>query len=334
MSLPARCYAITGASGYIGTRMTRRLLDREPDCHIVAIDIRPPRLTDPRLEFHQLDVRDQRLAALFTEAGVEAVLHFAFVVDPFYDEQEMTDIDLGGTRNVLEAVRRAKVPYLLCTSSTTAYGALADNAVPLTESDPVRATPEFVYAHDKRLMDEMLADFSARHPECPVCVVRPCIVLGPTVSNYIAAALLGLPVAALLDGADPQMQFIHEDDLVDLLTICLERRQRGVYNAVGGGTLSARQLARLQKKRAIAVPSRLVKAVSWLVWRARLLDFALPPGVVDFFRFPWVASGEKARRELGFVPRYSSEDCFRAIQQRKPEVLAAFKAQIKARGRR
>jgi len=198
----------------------------------------------------------------------------------------------------------------------------------------VRATPEFVYAHDKRLMDEMLADFSARHPEVKTCVIRPCIVLGPTVSNYIAATLLGLPMGALLDGANPEMQFIHEDDLVELIATCLASRATGVYNAVGTGTLTARALATLQNKRAIAVPARLVKALTWLVWRTRLIQVALPPGVVDFFRFPWVASGEKARRELGFVPRFSSEDCFRAILGRKPEVLAAFKAQMKARGPR
>jgi UDP-glucose 4-epimerase len=178
--------------------------------------------------------------------GVRSLLHFAFVLDPMYDEAEMRDIDLGGTANVLRAVENAAIPHLLATSSTTAYGALADNPVPLTEEAPTRATPEFNYAHDKRLMDEMLRSFAVAHPSLKVCIVRPCIVLGPTVANYIAASMLAQPVTALLDGADPSLQFIHEDDLVRLIATCVERQAAGVFNAVGVGTVTTTQAARLQ----------------------------------------------------------------------------------------
>src|SRR5688572_20139836 len=180
-------YAVTGSSGYIGTRTIRWLLEADPENRVIGFDVRPPRAGDPRLEHHALDVRDPRLGALLEGRGVSALLHFAFIVDPLYDEKEMTDIDVRGTRNVLDAVAAARIPYLLATSSTTSYGALPDNPVPLREEHPTRAPREFVYAHDKKLMDEMLRDFAAVHPEVGVCIVRPCIVLGPTVSNYIAA---------------------------------------------------------------------------------------------------------------------------------------------------
>jgi UDP-glucose 4-epimerase len=325
-------YAITGSSGYIGSRVVRHLLDSEPDCRIVGIDVRPPRVTDPRLEFHERDVRDAAIGGLFD--GVDALLHFAFVLDPFYDEREMTDIDLGGTRNVLQAAKKAGVPYILATSSTTAYGALADNPVPLVEESPLRAAPSFVYAHDKRLMDEMLSTFARRNPSTKVCVIRPCIVLGPTVSNYIAATMLALPIGALLDGADPPMQFVHEDDLAALIVLCLSRRASGAFNAVGEGTLHSSELTAMQGKRAMRVPAAPVRAATWLIWKSRLLSFALPPGTLDFFHFPWVASGEKAKRELGFSPRYSTADCFSQILPRKDAIVDSFRARMKSRGRK
>src|SRR6266702_1832612 len=144
-------YAITGASGYIGTRMTRHLLDADPENRVLGFDVREPRIADPRLAFQTLDVRDRRLGAALAAQPIRSLLHFAFVLDPLYDEREMHDIDVNGTRNVLEAALAAGVPHVLATSSTTAYGALPDNPVPLTEEDPPRATPDFVYAHDKRL---------------------------------------------------------------------------------------------------------------------------------------------------------------------------------------
>lgn len=327
-------YAITGSSGYVGTRMTRHLLEQDPEARVIGLDIRPPRVQSERLEFHHMDVRDPRLGQVLAGRGVRALLHFAFVLDPLYDEKEMTDIDLGGTRNVLDAVVAAEIPHLLATSSTTAYGALPDNPVPLTEEAPTRAERRFNYAHDKRLMDEMLRAFAAAHPEVKVCVVRPCIVLGPNVSNYIASTMLAQPVVTLLDGQDPALQFVHEDDLVRLIATCVERQAAGVYNAVGSGTITSSEAARLQGKRVIKVPLRVAQGAVWAVHRLRVLDFSLPPGILDFFRYSWLASGDKARRELGFEPQYSTRECFDIILGRKDEVLRAFKAQIKARGKR
>jgi UDP-glucose 4-epimerase len=328
------CYAITGSSGYIGTRLTRRLLDADPANRVLGFDVRPPRVSDPRLEFHDLDVRDPRLADRLEGRGVRSLLHFAFIVDPLYDEREMTDIDLGGTRNVLDAVRRAGIGHLLATSSTSAYGALPDNPVPLREDDPTRAAPAFVYAHDKRRMDEMLRDFAAAEPQVKVCVLRPCIVLGPNVSNYLAALMLRLPVIALIDGRDTPFQFIHEDDLTDLIFTAVSLQASGVYNAVGEGQMTWRQLADARGTPAVKVPARFAAAVLWGVKRARLLGYAVPPGLIDFFRWPWVASGDQARAELGFAPRHSSRACFDTILARRDEILRTFAAQMKARGRR
>jgi len=222
----------------------------------------------------------------------------------------------------------------LATSSTTAYGALADNPVPLTEDAPTRATPSFNYAHDKRLMDEMLRQFAAAHPSVKVCIVRPCIVLGPTVGNYIATSLITQPVGALLDGSDPALQFIHEDELVRMIATCVEQQAAGVYNAVGEGTVTTREAAAMQGKPALYMPYKAVWAAVWGVQKLKLLGFNMPPGILEFFRHSWVASGDKARRELGFAPQHSSRACFELLLARKDEVVQSFKQSMKARGKR
>jgi UDP-glucose 4-epimerase len=327
-------FAITGSSGYVGTRMTRWLLDADPAHRVIGFDVRPPRISDERLEFHQLDVRDVSLGERLRGRGVQTLMHFAFVLDPMYDEAEMHDIDVGGTRNVLAAVKTAGIGHLVATSSTTAYGARPDNPTPLHESDPLRAIETFRYAHDKRLMDELLQSFAREHPDIAVCIVRPCIVLGPNVGNYIAAMMIAQPAPALIDGRDVPLQYVHEDDLVRLIARCVERRAAGAFNAVGEGVLTTREAARLQGKRALPVPHVALRAAVWGVWKLRLLDFSLPPGILDFFRWPWIASGDKARRELDFVPAHSSRACFEILLSRKDEVRRAFRDQMRARGKR
>lgn len=327
-------YAVTGSSGYIGTRTIRWLLDADPANRVLGFDVRPPRIEDARLEHHALDVRDARLGEKLLGREVAALLHFAFIVDPLYDEKEMTDIDVRGTRNVIDAVAAAKIPYLLATSSTTSYGALPDNPVPLREEHPTRAARDFVYAHDKKVMDEMLRDFAAAHPEIGVCIVRPCIVLGPTVSNYIAVNMLSQPVGALIDGRDTPFQFIHEDDLARLITTCVEQRATGIFNAVGAGEITTRETARMQGKRALPVPGKLVGGALWMIRRLKLLPYSMPPGILDFYRYPWIASGDKARRELGFEPRHTTAECFQIVMSRRSEILAGHRRVMAARGKR
>jgi UDP-glucose 4-epimerase len=183
-------------------------------------------------------------------------------------------------------------------------------------------------------MDEMLRGFAALHRDVGVCVVRPCIVLGPTVANYIAVNMLTQPVGALLDGRDLPFQFIHEDDLARFIVTCVEKRATGVYNAVGAGELTSREAARRQGKRSLAVPSRVAAGLLWAVQRLKLLPYSMPAGILDFYRYPWIASGEKARRELGFEPRHTSGECFEIVMARKAEILEAHRRRMADRGKR
>jgi nucleoside-diphosphate-sugar epimerase len=154
------------------------------------------------------------------------------------------------------------------------------------------------------------------------------------VANYIAVNLVTPPVSVLLDGADVPLQFIHEDDLVELIATLVNCHSQGVYNAVGEGTLTLREIASMQNKRVVKLPYSMIHGAVWAVQRTRLLDFSMPPGILKFFRWPWIASGEKALREVGFRPKFSSRDCFGILLERRDEVTRGFKEQMRARGKR
>ena len=132
-----------------------------------------------------MDIRDRGILALLEAERPDALVHLAFVLNPIHDEQTMYDIDVNGTQNVLDAASRGRDRHLLVASSTTAYGAWPDNPVPLTEDDPVRGMPNYEYARDKTEIDRLCQLWAAQHPDRAMTIVRPTIVFGPNVDNYI-----------------------------------------------------------------------------------------------------------------------------------------------------
>ena len=296
----------TGAGGYLAGRVIR-LLEDHPRCsRIVGIDLKTPVVPSRKLYFYQRDVRDPELGRLFQKERVSIIVHFAFVLNPIHNRREMHSVNLAGTRNVLEAALQCRAEQVLATSSTSAYGARPDNPPRLREEMPLRASADFQYAQDKREMDLLLQEFAQRHPEIAVGIFRPCIVLGPNVDNFISKGMTQV-INIVIDGQNPEMQFVHEDDLARAAVLALERKARGIFNIVGQGTITLEEAWQL-KGRGIRwnFPAGLACALIDLGWALRLKLLEAPSSVLDFFRWPWVADGSKAERELGFAPQHAT----------------------------
>jgi UDP-glucose 4-epimerase len=302
-------YVITGGSGYIGSRLVERLVERDDVERIVIADIRPPRSFRPKVEFAQLDVRDAAGArALLEREQPDVLVHLAFVLNPMHDQDAMYDIDVGGTHNVLEAASAAGVGQVLVTSSATAYGAFPDNPVPIGEDWPVRGVPDFEYARDKTESDRLCQLWALRHPDRVMTIVRPCIVFGPNVDNYIVRGFVRQPFAPDIGGYDTPVQFVHEDDVVDALIRLLEGRHGGAFNLAGDGMMTWGEASDL-----IGIPRRkLPKSLFWrfakLMWRLRASES--PPGNLHFLIHPWVVSTDRLKQATGWSPRYTSRETF------------------------
>lgn len=301
-------YVITGGSGYIGSRLVERLVEREETEKVVICDIRPPRFR-PKTEFQHLDVRDaQRAQEIFERERPDVLVHLAFVLDPIHDEGAMYDIDVNGTHNVLQAASKAGVKQVLVTSSTTAYGAFPDNPVPLTEDDPVRGVASFAYARDKTESDRICQLWAQEHPDCTMTIVRPCIVFGPNVNNYLVRLWTDQPFQPDVGNMDTPIQFVHEDDLVEAVVGLLDGRHEGAFNVTGDGTPTVGELADLVgvKRRRMSV--KLAQRLGKVMWTLRRSE--APPGQLPFAMYPWVASNEKLKKTLGWEPRHTSTETF------------------------
>ena len=305
-------YLITGVSGYLGGRILEALTRAPHVDKIIGVDIKEPRFNPPILEFHKMDIRDEKLRDLARREKVEVFIHLAFVLDPLFNLVKMHSIDVWGTDNALRAAAAAGVKQIFVTSSASAYGALPDNPEPLTEDCPLRAPKHFQYAYDKMLIDHICQQFMADHPEVNFSLVRPCIVLGPNVDNYISRTIMRMG-AVLVEGQDPLIQFVHEDDVANATMACIEQKANGIYNFVGDGTFKVSEMWEMKgsRFRAISLPAWLAYPVTDFAWQMGIGLAEAPSGQLDFFRWPWWASGEKLKKELGFLPKYSSKETFK-----------------------
>jgi UDP-glucose 4-epimerase len=309
-------YVITGGSGYIGSRLVELLSARDDTERILITDIRPPAVPWPKTSYVEMDVRNRSMHALLAAEEPDALVHLAFILNPIHDEATMYDIDVNGTQNVLDAASGAGIEHLLVASSTTAYGAFPDNPVPLTEEHPVRGMPNYEYARDKTEIDRMCQLWAAKHPKRLMTIFRPCIVFGPNVDNYIVRFWVNAPFIPLIDGVDMDFQYVHEDDVVEAVSRMLLERKAGIFNLTGDGAVKLSEGAALLGLNTRKVPYRHYRWLASAMWRLHVPRAEAPPGQLDFSRYPWVASNEKAKAELDWQPR-SSRETFEAAMRAK-----------------
>lgn len=311
-SVPLQRIAVTGSSGYYGRVMIRLFRERLPEARILGIDIRPAQ-SHPPDEFHALDVRSDEVREVLREFAPDTLLHFAFVVNPLHDEQEMRSINVEGTRNLLAITAEIRPHRLLVASSATAYGAWADNPIPIDDRHPVRPREEFRYSADKGEMESLLAKFAESEPEIEVSWTRPCVICGDSAGNYIIDALLMVPFMMLPGGSDTPLQFVDEDDLAEATYVILSGGGRGPYNLAPPDWLPLSEIGREMKITSCPVPFWLGYGFSKCWWMLRLPWFRFPPSFWYFMQHPWVVGANRLAREFDFRFKRTSREAFRRM---------------------
>ena len=295
--------AITGVAGYFGRRLMERLEVNDKIEKVAGISRRKYDHNFTKLDYHRMDVRSSELGEFFSKNEVDAVVHLAFMLNPIHNKKEMYSIDIEGAKNVLEASRQAGVKKIIMTSSTTVYGTWPDSPV-YTEESPTRPHPTYYYSRDKVEIEKICRDFGEKNDDITMTTFRPCLVLGPTTEQFYAK-LLKWPILPLVGGSNPEIQFVHEDDIGRAYEHFLMNDIGGIFNIVGEGTITWKRVIETAGKRAVKMPDSVIYPLMKMLWGLHLVG--TPPEILDFVKYPWVASGEKAKK-AGFVPEYTSKE--------------------------
>lgn len=299
---------VTGCSGYLAQRLIQTAQQNRETEWIGGIDVRRPPQNVPGFHFFEMDVRSKDLASVLQEQKVDTLVHLAWIFNPTHNPQLEYEVDVNGTRNVLESAKKANVPYLIYLSSTTSYGPHPENPEIFDENYPRRGHSGYLYSKYKAEVDHIMLEFIDREKQMRVFMARAPIVLGPHTENVVTK-MTQLPMMFGVSGYDPPMQFLHEEDLQRLLLWAVQEQPVGVFNISGHGTIRYSEIIRLLKRHAAWVPASVIYPAVSILWKLRLVPF--PPSILDFIRYPWVADSSKFEAAYPlFRVQHSSKDAF------------------------
>jgi UDP-glucuronate 4-epimerase len=230
---------LTGAAGFIGFHLTRRLLDRGDS--VLGLDnlnayydvrLKESRLEMlrpfPAFEFARLDIADRAaMERLFGERRFDAVVHLAAQAGVRYSLQDphaYVHSNIDGFLNVLEGVRQHGTRHLVFASTSSVYG--ASTQLPFVES--LRTdTPLSLYAATKKA-NEVMAHSYAHLFGFPATGLRFFTVYGPwgrpdmALFRFTRGILAGEPIPVYNEGRMVR-DFTYVDDIVEGVVRVIDR---------------------------------------------------------------------------------------------------------------
>ena len=303
---------VTGASGYLGRLLVTELAGELTAGRIgalVATDIRPvaPDAIARGVQFIRHDVRDDGLAAVLMKHTVDCVIHLASIVTPPKGSTRQVEysVDVEGTRRVLDSCVEAGVRRIVVTSSGAAYGYHADNPEWIAEDTPLRGNESFAYSWHKRLVEEMLVEYRARHPKLEQVIFRVGTILGASVNNQITS-LFHRSRILVISGAASPFVFVNDRDVIHCLVRAVESVATGAYNVAGDGALPLREIAALLGKRTVQLPPSLLRAALAALHPLGLTQYG--PEQVDFLRYRPVLDNRRLKEIFGYSPAMTSRE--------------------------
>ncbi|MEU5092633.1 NAD-dependent epimerase/dehydratase family protein [Streptomyces sp. NPDC021356] len=318
---------VTGAARRLAGRFVRRI-QRDPQVdRVVAVDAVPPEHHLGGADFVQADIRQPTIARVLAETSADTVVHMDVTGTALGGGSRATvkETNVIGTMQLLGACQKSpSVRRLVVKSSTNVYGSAPRDPAVFTETTPAKSLPSGGFAKDAVEVEGYVRGFARRRPDVAVCVLRFANILGSTVDTPLAS-YFALPVLPTVFGYDPRLQFVHEDDVIDVLrTASYEPRRStlnsGTFNIAGDGVLLLSQCARRLGRPTAPL---LLPAVTWagsLVRTLGMTDFS--PEQIRLLTHGRVVATDEMRRTLGFVPRYTTAETFADfVRSRGPGLL-------------
>lgn len=312
--------AITGAAGFIGANLVRRLIH---DGHEVHALLRPAsdawRLKDCDLPRHSLDLRDpDATRATLAQIRPDWVFHCAAhgAYSSQQDHARIFAVNLLGTTHLLDAAIAAEAKVIVNLGSSSEYG--PRDFAP-SESEAPR--PDNPYGASKAAAS-LHAAWRARHAPCRIHTLRLYSVCGPWeeptrfIPTLVLAAMEGrLPPLVQPDTA---RDFIYVDDVVEACLAVATHPELPADALFNIGTGRQTTIAE-----AVACACRIFGVMDtpqWGAMPARSWDTAV-----------WVANPEKARQLLGWRAAINLEHALRMLAawfEAHPALAAFYRARI------
>jgi nucleoside-diphosphate-sugar epimerase len=196
---------VTGAAGFLGSRLARALLAGAPGLpkvsKLVTVDTEACPIDDPRVDCKTGTITDDHFTSSIVETDIDAVYHLAAVVSG----QAEVEFDLGmrvnvdATRALLEGCRRLKKPArFIFTSTLAVFG----GSLPAIVPDDIAVVPQSSYGSEKAIAELLVNEYSRKRFVDGIVCRLPTVAVRPGTANAAASSFVSGIIREPLAGID------------------------------------------------------------------------------------------------------------------------------------
>lgn len=310
---------ITGSSGFVGTHLTKRLLDEGHE--VFALVRNPAKLnhSHPRLTLIKGDLNSPSLSWISElPSDLQGCVHTAGIVHSYLHD-EFTQVNVEGTRYLIEGLkdRFSATFHFVLISSLAAAG-----PVNLGEKK-AEDTPDFpvsFYGHSKKEAENVLRSYAPTSWTCSI--VRPPMVIGPgdvavlDIFKMVQGRVIILPGR---NSKKKEYSFVCVFDLVETIVKLIHSGQSMILYSAHDQVIRFQDLIEEIKKQMklswilyLPLPFFLVKALSFilnLVYKIKHHDLRLTPDKINELKaMAWTCDNSRSKLELKQIYRYDLKE--------------------------
>jgi len=246
---------LTGAAGGIGSTLGYYLFKKGHQLTLVdnlRNGYEENLLIDgkPFGDFYNQDIRDPQLVDKLIDL-YDCIIHLAAITALPDCESNVSDTihtNVAGTANIMECARRWNVPHVIFASTSAIY----ENNKEQIFTENLNVDPRLWYSLSKKMAEEVCESYRINYG-MSITTLRFFNVFGPRqdihrknppLLNYLVREIKQGKQPILHSTGEQARDYIHVDDVVKLIDICLEKKPDDTFNVCSGSLLSVNQIVK------------------------------------------------------------------------------------------